>query len=639
MAKLAEVLKYFTRQEALQLVAEAHGSPVLCSYSNDGTPMRVRTSLVTTGTMGKVRRTGAAGHELLVQRAMFRTRGGSEGWKTAMQVGDPLPLVHGKGADAMFSASVEFVQTLRQMGHGGIAVQHYAFDRAMHSALVRRFKQHHALAASRTGGPMAGATGAHRLFHPAYLEWVADTTCVNHVVHNALKWGLFQWLTDEGLMKIVFVVIESIRQGHSFLEAELNRWLVRVVKWVEEEELMDPMEAAAFWCALGVEPKWADHLVDLGLVWRGDRLLVNIKHRFRPESWVDIINCVRHSFKFTKFSDSRWCTLGRSCRQVIHAQLLGLSSLMRAVLADPSNSEYLVSGFRQLSPAVQFFISVAAFASWPSEGLLAELLEDDRLCLHSQSYQGRLQHEMSSIIALPSIVWEHVSALCPSETTASSLRSRVLNCAHTSIGFIGTRVWQRCKAWPWKLAIGDIAKHIKELAAMPAPPDESLTRKVWYLANNKFPEDQLLEGVQLLQHIGWSSTTVEQQHASATLVKRVHHTYGLQMLTGRAVLHTARLFYSVDPLDRQGQKLQLRLREQLDGATARIPANAILFKEVMELQKFKGKERTFASGSGLTRGQVHKRMDLANKHWNKVSGARREELRSAARIEEAKRHR
>ena len=116
--KLAEVLKHFTVAEARQLVADAHGRPIICSYSNDGTPMRTTTRVVSSGSLGKVKRVGGVGHELLVQRALFRTRGSLGDWHTVMQVRDPLPLVHGKGGDAIFSAATEFLKTLRQMGHG-----------------------------------------------------------------------------------------------------------------------------------------------------------------------------------------------------------------------------------------------------------------------------------------------------------------------------------------------------------------------------------------------------------------------------------------------------------------------------------------------------------------------------------------
>ena len=111
-----------------------------------------------------------------------------------------------------------------------------------------------------------------------------------------------------------------------------------------------------------------------------------------------------------------------------------------------------------------------------------------------------------------------------------------------------------------------------------------------------FPRQQLVEGVQLLQHLGWTSTTVEQQHASAALVKRVHPTYGLPMIMSRALLHTARLFYTVDPLDRELHKLELKLQDQLDRTPRAAPANAVLFQKVMVINCYMG-------SSGIVLGQ------------------------------------
>ena len=447
--KLTEVLKQHLKLETRQLVTDARGRPILCSYSNDGTPLRAVTRKTTTGSMGKVTREGGAGHELLVQRAVYRTRDSTGGWKTLMDMRDPLPLVHGKGADAIFSAAAEFQKTLRQMGHAGIAVQHYGFDRALHTPLVRRFKQHHALLASAGEGTVTAGESP-LPFDPPMLEWILDTGCVNHDCHNALKWGMMEWIADESLMSTVYIVIESIRNGFSLVEAELGLWLARVVMWVDDEDLIDPLEAAALWASLGVEPRWVDHLVDMGVLWISGRLLVRIRHRERPGVWEDLLNCIRYSLHFKAFSDSRWCTVGRSCRQVLFAQLLGLNSLVHSVLEDPTTSNYLIGGFKQLSVEVQKFIVVASFASWTSEALLAELLEDDRLCLHYSAYKQNLQQEMESLMDVPEMVWEIVSELVDSEEVHGvSLRSLCLGCAHTSLGFIGSRVWSVCESWPW----------------------------------------------------------------------------------------------------------------------------------------------------------------------------------------------
>ena len=60
------------------------------------------------------------------------------------------------------------------------------------------------------------------------------------------------------------------------------------------------------------------------------------------------------------------------------------------------------------------------------------------------------------------------------------------------------------------------------------------------------------------------------------------------MIMSRALLHTARLFYAVDPLDRELHKLELKLQEQLDRTPRAAPANALLFQKVMEIKGYMG---------------------------------------------------
>ena len=56
---------------------------------------------------------------------------------------DPLPLTEGKSANALFAAALDFHKTARQLGHVGISISHYSFDRLAFKALSKRFKQYH----------------------------------------------------------------------------------------------------------------------------------------------------------------------------------------------------------------------------------------------------------------------------------------------------------------------------------------------------------------------------------------------------------------------------------------------------------------------------------------------------------------
>lgn len=142
-AKLAEVLKDFMRSQVRNLVQRPNGRPLLCSYSSDGTPLltkqRFRAKLV--GKQKPIVRVGGQCHEYLIQQAFVRFLDAEGMPHIVAQLRDPAPLASGKSAWHVFTAGREFIPSLREMSHGGIAIQHMAFDRALHKPLVRRFPQ------------------------------------------------------------------------------------------------------------------------------------------------------------------------------------------------------------------------------------------------------------------------------------------------------------------------------------------------------------------------------------------------------------------------------------------------------------------------------------------------------------------
>ena len=630
--RLAEALKHFSRAEAQRLVQGAQGVPILSSYSNDGTPQSVRKRVVTSGAGGSFAREGGAGGELLCQRTFFRTRCSTGGWKTAALIRDPVPLVHGKGADSIFSAAVEFHKTLRQMGHWGIALQHYAFDRAMHAPLTRRFKQHHALLSSAWEAPKTPQAGPHSLFPPAVLEWIVETPCCNHDVHNGLKWSLFSYLTDEGFMKDLFIAIESLRNGYDLLQEALGGWLPTVVTWSDSDDLWEPSFALALWSSLGVEPAWAEEFVDLGMQWESGQLLVHERHRGSMETWSRLMSCIQYSHKFDRFSDSRWCTLGRSAKQMTLAHLTGLGSLVQGILDDKSTSDYHLGGYRRWDSKMANFCGLAAYASGPADSLLKEMLKDDRLAIHKQSYQDLLQQEFSFLQELPSQVWAVVASV--SGESGPALRCKTLACAHISLAFIHERVWAPLDGYPWKLVDGDILANLKELGKDKErpPTTESLTCKVWILVTGDFPPEIVRDGLELLRHLPWSSAIVEQQHASASQVSIRHRGYGMNALTARALIHTSRLYYAVRPVDKQIARLEDKLRSHMARQPAKIRAGGIFFREAMSVLKHRpaasaGLSRSTQSGTRIRLKQAHQKFkQLPSRMVTKCEEAARLEM-------------
>ena len=142
--------EHMSTRAALSALANST-EPTLAYYSSDGTPLQ--THLKTSKQIADVvvRREGKQTVEYLMQVIFFRRIGGSGDAETVAVIKPPLPLSHGKTGLAIFSASLDAFPHLRQMGHTGVAVQFYCFDRAVYSSLMRRLKQHHQLLASHWG--------------------------------------------------------------------------------------------------------------------------------------------------------------------------------------------------------------------------------------------------------------------------------------------------------------------------------------------------------------------------------------------------------------------------------------------------------------------------------------------------------
>ena len=125
-----EATKRVLLQKAQDLVAGAHGMPVLTSKSCDGTPMNVKPdSRLRLGTTGKqVSTKGRKGEEFLVSNQFLRTRGLDGQVRTAVMLSEAVQLADTSAAATLSAARVGW-KWLRELGHGGIAIEHFVWGR------------------------------------------------------------------------------------------------------------------------------------------------------------------------------------------------------------------------------------------------------------------------------------------------------------------------------------------------------------------------------------------------------------------------------------------------------------------------------------------------------------------------------
>lgn len=559
---LCELLKSFLRRKALELIETAGGRPILLSYSSDGTPLttRERLRLRLNGTAAPVVRVGGSSQEYLIQQVFVRRLDVDGNSRTEVVLREPLPFTSGKAAWAVFAAGRDFFPTLRSAGHGGIAIQHFAFDRALHKPLVRLFSQHCALHST------AGARGELGNFDAALQEltcWVVHSACANHDCHNALKRGLFNAFQDAELLKDIYISIESLRNSYGLLHDNLAAWVQETLAFVEEPEPADNLQQ--LYTAMGVEPEWVATISEMGLLFRNGRLEVSAAQMNKPTLFDDLCTCLLYLWRFVRFSDSRWCTVGLSCRVLTVALLTGVSSLVERLLADKKVSNFNIGGFQKLAKDARFFVVLASICSYPADSVFGELLDDGRVARRLDTLEATLACEMRFVCNLPDETWSLLATAAGVHMQV--LRGEAIAAAHVSVAFISSKVFCEARRGAWGLVQGCVDANLAALHQQDGSPDDDTLWKIKELMGLGFNVEQLKEALALVRDISWSTTSVEQQHGSASVIMKLHDTFSRESMCSRALLHAMRQFFS--PAVEEQELAALRRKVQALGNTLR----------------------------------------------------------------------
>ena len=87
--------------------------------------------------------------------------------------------------------------------------------------------------------------------------------------------------------------------------------------------------------------------------------------------------------------------------------------------------------------------------------------------------------------------------------------------------------------------MGNMDDNVMALRASDEPTDP-VASKIWRLLHMDFNTRAIKSALTLMREMPWSSASVEQQHASCTVVARHHLGHGKESLKVRALLHTLR---------------------------------------------------------------------------------------------------
>ena len=625
-AKLCEVGKAYLWAKARSLVAKAAGKAVLYSYSSDGTPLLAQSTTVASLDDGR-RRVRKAGHavEFLMEKAFLTTKTHTGQKLVQCLFRDPVQLSSGKTAWHAFTAACQFFPMLRTLGHTGIAVSHYAFDRALYSTLARRMHQRHGLYYKVT----AHEANDGLVSFEELTDWVVTTGCASHDTHNALKWALSSVVPDAAdTVKKLFIVVESLRNSYDLLLGHLPSFLTKHLVLVDEGP--DPMELRGLWTALGLDTDLCQTLADLGLLWV-DGHLQCCRRRVKGDLVEKVHSCLIAATRFRKFTDSRWCTIGASCGTIVACRLLGLDHWVEVVRSNPNASDFYIHGYGQLDDNVCKYATIASMVAPLADGVLLELLKDDRVVRQLPVLQAIVEGELQWLASLGPYAWERLATL-QKGYTAHALRTDCLLAANTAGAFIERRVFSAAKQLPWSLASGDIRANLAALKAK--EPQDIVSKKIKQLIAIGFNEGKLVDGISLLQEVRWSTTPVEQSHGSSAALRRFHRQYGAEMVAKRSMVHMMKPLFAASGVQEQWSTPRKQANALVYKQPQRITGRHVFLAEAMEAASHKspdGKIGHNASKEVMAKHGVHYKQlpeDLRLDYEAKAVQKRLSQLRS-----------
>ena len=558
---VAEVGKSVVRERFESVIASSDNGTVLQISACDGTPIQVSDACAAGLPSGLViRRNGKATFELLCATSFVRVAAADGSYVDALEIRDPVPLTNGKKVDEIVSAARAGWKTLRERGHRGICIQAYVFDRAGISALERRFRQLHKLL---SGVYSTDVESSDILWH---RELVIVVACAFHDAQNSMKWALAE-LSDREATRDLYIGISSCRNAFSSIRAYTVSWLSSCLSFAEPWGTDEASAWRYTWELCGLKDQVIVTLMQLELRCVSGILYVSNTHSNRIELGHDIHCCLFAVWRFIVFSESRWLKAGLSCRFLLASQLLGLDHMVSFTLALPQVSGFYLNGFSRLHCRWKLIVKIALVSLVPDAAHIM-LFQDARVALHAPEIKTAMLMQLDRLVNASHSTWCILSTVA--NVAVATLRHEVITASHCAVAFFEYRVLSVASKLPFSLCRGSVIDNITQLRDGPKPVEEN-SGKIWELANRGYPMSEILRVIQLIGDISWSTSIVEQLHASAAVVARLHPELHLEQLLART---TISYINKLLPTPSKAEKVADRLRSRLNNLIHKNPYKA-----------------------------------------------------------------
>ena len=307
---------------------------------------------------------------------------------------------------------------------------------------------------------------------------------------------------------------------------------------------------------MGFKEPWLGLVVKLQVRFKDEKLYVAREYMYDMDLPAVLTALMFKTLRFRKWSDSRWLSVGESCRTLLGACLLGLPQLVRYIIASGRASKYFIGGMAEHStPKVMHMACIVATSSFASDVVVGMLMKDDRLARQLDTIDRVVRESIHRTERTHPSVWAGLAALA--QLQPRTLCNDAVDAAVTSGAYLAAKL-REARRLPWSLCRGDHAMNLARLEAG-AEPEELVSKKIWEGLRIGMPRSIFLEGLRLMEQCCWTANATEQAHRSASGLIRQHRQYSAETLQARSLVAQSLPLWAVSQEGKKIDRLQSRL--------------------------------------------------------------------------------
>ena len=471
-------------EQACRFLHEHKSNCVLLGYVADATPLHTRWRLSQTlkphageSKSRRLMRLATRACDYLLQRIYCKAFLAA-GVGLAIVPFPPIPLHHGKKSWNLFSAAEAATKPFLETAMScELRVIHICCDRGALSGCARKFHQHICQQAR------VKLKDDREIESEMSLKtWFVSTGCSIHDCHNALKYGLSDYMHCGGAFSLeLHSLTKQMRKLVTHLHSILPEFLRSVLCF--RQPVGSEVEIRLFWQCMGIPQDWLDTFVLVNPTCAGDVIAVNASLEEAEGSFDTVVSVMCFCLRFRLHVESRWLSVGAAARCLLIAHVCGIPLLIQYAQTHSEDDLPMSQNFASAleSEHVFKFTCLAAPASFPLEALESKLMQDSRLCSRWPEYIHSFQEWVSWLQELPAYVWSRIASLSAQELRRADLQSEVMNAIIVMRGYLFLRIDKTLAEYPWCLAVGDRKAQLELLVQRTEMPLDPTAAKIQVL--------------------------------------------------------------------------------------------------------------------------------------------------------------